>query len=155
MLTGFHTGLHRFRAAGRTRGAELVEFALVLPVLLLVFAAIVDFALMFRSFEIVTNAAREGARVGVLSGYSTTDAQTRALQYLDAAGLVDARRTAVAAPTTLALPNNVQVRAIQVSVTYPHDFLFLAPITAMFGGTFGSINVTGVTTMRTEAQAGS
>lgn len=155
MIIRCHATLRDCRPAGRNRGAELVEFALVLPVLLLVFAAIVDFALLFRSYEIVTNASREGARVGVLSGYSTTDAQTRALQYLDAAGLTDARRTAAAAPATLTLPNNVQVSAIQVSVTYPHDFLFLAPITAMFGGSFGGTSVVGTTTMRTEAQAGS
>ena len=59
------------------RGAELIEFALVLPILLLVFAGIVDFALMFQRFLTVSNAAREGARIAVLPGYDQTDVQNR------------------------------------------------------------------------------
>ena len=54
-------------------GAEIIEFALVAPLLILLFAAIVDFGNMFRSFEAVTNAAREGARVGVLPAYQDAD----------------------------------------------------------------------------------
>ena len=48
------------------RGAELIEFAMVLPIFLLLTAGIFDFGMMFRTYEAVTNAAREGARVGVL-----------------------------------------------------------------------------------------
>ena len=42
------------------RGSELVEFALVFPLLLMVVLAIVDFGFMFQRYEVVTNAAREG-----------------------------------------------------------------------------------------------
>ncbi|MGH7900011.1 MAG: TadE/TadG family type IV pilus assembly protein, partial [Candidatus Binatia bacterium] len=51
-------------------GAELVEFAFVLPVLLLLIAAIADFAFLFQSYEVATNAVREGARLAVLPGYT-------------------------------------------------------------------------------------
>ena len=47
------------------RGAELVEFALVLPLLLLLVLGIVDFGFLFQRFEVVTNAAREGARLEI------------------------------------------------------------------------------------------
>ena len=47
------------------RGAELIEFALVLPILLLVFAASWTSRLMFQRFLDVNNAAREGARIAV------------------------------------------------------------------------------------------
>lgn len=50
-------------------GAELVEFALVLPVLLLVVFGIVDFSLLLYDKAVVTNAAREGARAGVVFFY--------------------------------------------------------------------------------------
>lgn len=50
------------------RGAELIEFALVFPVLLLVVLGIVDFGFLFQRMEVVTNAAREGARIAVLPG---------------------------------------------------------------------------------------
>ena len=71
------------------RGQAVVELALTLPLLLLIVMGMFDFGVMFQRYEIVTNAAREGARVGVLtgSGYSTGDAQQRALQYLTVGGL--------------------------------------------------------------------
>ena len=56
-------------------GNALVEFALVLPLLMLVFAGIVDFGFLFQRYEVITNAAREGARLAVLPGYGTTDVQ--------------------------------------------------------------------------------
>ena len=59
------------------RGSELIEFAIVVPLFLMLLAGIFDFGMMFRTFEAVTNAAREGARVGVLPGYAPADVQTR------------------------------------------------------------------------------
>ncbi len=147
----------RFRPGTKDRGAELVEFALVLPVLLLILVAIMDFAFMFKNYEVITNAAREGARVGVLSNYTAADAVARANAYLDATGLTDIRRTAVAAPPNPPLTVTVggvtrTITAVQVTVTYPHDFLLLAPISRWFGSGLGSITLTGTATMRTEAQ---
>ena len=72
------------------RGAELIEFAIVVPILIFIIAGIIDFGMMFRAFEAVTNAAREGARVGVLPGYDPPDVQTRVNAYLAASGLTGA-----------------------------------------------------------------
>ena len=47
------------------RGSELVEFALTLPILLLVVFGIVDFGLAIFDKAVVTNAAREAARAGI------------------------------------------------------------------------------------------
>ena len=69
------------------RGAELIEFAIVLPIFLLITAAIFDFGMMFRTYEAVTNAAREGARVGVLPNYQPEDVQARVDLYMASAGL--------------------------------------------------------------------
>jgi Flp pilus assembly protein TadG len=51
---------------GNETGAELIEFAFVLPLLLLVIVGIFDFGFLFQRYEVVTNAAREGARAAVL-----------------------------------------------------------------------------------------
>ena len=59
------------------RGAELIELALVLPILLLVIAGIVDFGLLMQRYLTINNAAREGARIAVLPGYGLTDVQNR------------------------------------------------------------------------------
>ena len=80
--------IRRLRACGRAEeGAELIEFVIVFPILMLILAGILDFGMMFRSFEVVTNASREGARVAILPGYTLADVQLRVQEYLDAAGL--------------------------------------------------------------------
>jgi Flp pilus assembly protein TadG len=53
------------RRKGKEEGGQsLVEFALVLPIFLLVLFAIVDFGMAFHAWITVTNSAREGARLG-------------------------------------------------------------------------------------------
>jgi Flp pilus assembly protein TadG len=49
------------RRAGRNRGQALVEFALVLPVFLLMTVGIVDFTRVFTSYISLTNGVREAA----------------------------------------------------------------------------------------------
>lgn len=50
------------------RGAAAVEFAIVLPVLLLLVFGIIEFGLLFNRFITITHAAREGVRVTALTG---------------------------------------------------------------------------------------
>jgi len=132
-------------------GAELVEFALVLPLLLLVIVGIFDFGFLFRDYGVITNAAREGARIGVLSGYTTTDVENRARGYVTAAGLVAGSAGVTVTPQTLNVGGTSTVNVVRVEVTYPHSFGFLAPFAALFGGAFGNITLTAVSTMRVEA----
>ncbi len=49
---------------GRTRGQSLVEFAVVLPVFLMIAFATLDFGVAIDTSLTVSNAAREGARLG-------------------------------------------------------------------------------------------
>ena len=79
--------LRRRHAAAPERGAELIEFALVLPLLLLLVLGIVDFGFLFQRLEVVTNAAREGARIAVLPGYGTDDVKDRVNDYLEEGGV--------------------------------------------------------------------
>lgn len=48
-------------------GVALVEFAMVLPLLLVLVFGIVDFGRAFQTWITLTNAAREGARLGTVS----------------------------------------------------------------------------------------
>ncbi|ETX03310.1 MAG: hypothetical protein ETSY1_00425 [Candidatus Entotheonella factor] len=50
---------------GNHRGASIVEFALVLPLVLGFLGATIDFGLAFFASHIAQNAAREGARLAV------------------------------------------------------------------------------------------
>lgn len=48
------------------RGVSSVEFALVLPLLLILMFGIIEFGLAWYSKQVVTNASREGARAGIV-----------------------------------------------------------------------------------------
>lgn len=54
------------RSGGDERGAVLIEFALVLPFLALLFIGIVDLGWAIRAHQVLQNAAREGARFSSL-----------------------------------------------------------------------------------------
>jgi Flp pilus assembly protein TadG len=65
------------RRAGRRRspGQSLVEFALVIPLFLLLFMAIVDFGSAVFTYNSLTNAAREGARLAIVNQDTTSVVQ--------------------------------------------------------------------------------
>jgi Flp pilus assembly protein TadG len=48
------------------KGAAAVEFAIVLPVLIVLLFGIVEFGLILYNKAVITNASREGSRYGVL-----------------------------------------------------------------------------------------
>jgi Flp pilus assembly protein TadG len=48
------------------RGASAVEFAIILPLLVVFLFGIIEFSLMFYDKAVITNASREGARRGIL-----------------------------------------------------------------------------------------
>jgi Flp pilus assembly protein TadG len=136
------------------RGAELIELALVLPILLLVFAGIVDFGLLLQRMLTVNNAAREGARIAVLPGYSQTDVQNRVTQYVR-----EGTGDNTLSPTTVLTPVNIDppgatppFPAAQVTVALTHSYLFLGPVSGLLGGgSFSSITLSARSTMRVES----
>lgn len=145
--------LKRLRRRGSSdSGAELIELALVLPILLVVVAGIIDFGFLFQRWEAVTNAAREGARLASLPHYTDADVQERVKQYLDSSGLNRAS-SVVPAPTrsTLTLPSGATVDVITVEVSYPAEFSSLGPIIQLVrGSSRSSIMLKGTSVMRRE-----
>lgn len=66
--------MRRRRARGR-RGQALVEFALVAPLLLLLILGLIDFARAWNVYQVITDAAREGARNAVVQNQTLTEAE--------------------------------------------------------------------------------
>ena len=60
------SGLARRQSRRPERGTSVVEMAIVLPLLLTLMFAIGEFGIMFTQYQTLINAAREGARTGVL-----------------------------------------------------------------------------------------
>jgi Flp pilus assembly protein TadG len=102
---------HRPRnAASSSRGVELLEFALVLPFLLVLLVGIWDFGAAFALKQKTTNAAREAARIVVSTSLSDASCTTATpcsivaaanavVQYLNNAGL-DASCVAPGSPSS-------------------------------------------------------
>lgn len=140
---------HRRRVSSEN-GNTLIETAFVLPILLLVIAGIMDFGFLFLQYEVVTNAAREGARVGVLPNYAAADVEQRVNDYLQAGGL-SAQATTAVTYNTQALPGGLNVNVVRVTVQYPGRFLFLGPISALVrGGPYGNVTLGASSSMRRE-----
>jgi Flp pilus assembly protein TadG len=141
----------RVRRGADDQGAELIELAIVLPILLLIIAGIMDFGFLFQRYEVVTNAAREGARVAVLPGYTTADVQARVQSYLTAAGLTATATVPAPVVSTQTLPSGLSVSVVTVNVQYPSQFAFIGPIAAMLGGSgWSSITLNANSVMRVE-----
>jgi Flp pilus assembly protein TadG len=146
-LGGTHT--KRWRS---DRGAELVEFALIFPTLLLVVLGIMDLGMLFQRYEVITNAAREGARVSILPGYNTADITTRVNQYMTASGLTGPATVNVGASQTLPIGASTCITVRPVTVTYDSQLLFLGPIFGLMGGG-SSRTLTATSSMRSEIAA--
>ena len=118
----------------RERGANLVEMALILPLLLLLLAAIADFGRAFQSYIVITNAAREGARLATrLPQNSSTDNLIRSAVIQEAANsgldLTDPNHTTIPIPIDPPLAEREAGKAITVTVEYT--------VTTFFGGLIG------------------
>jgi hypothetical protein len=82
----------------RERGQSLVEMALTLPILIFVFLALFDFGRLLFLYSEVSNAAREGARWGSVSGI-LDDGEVQ--QWRDCDGIRVAVRERFAIPITI------------------------------------------------------
>jgi Flp pilus assembly protein TadG len=124
----------------RERGSVAVEFALLLPVLLLLVFGIIDFGRAINDQITITQAAREGVRLAAL-GYSSA--------------AVDTRTESAAAPTLTLTSANITVTpatspacasgagaGVDAVVKVTYSFQFITPVgafAAMFGtASFGT-----------------
>lgn len=149
----------------------MIEFGLTLPLMLLVVLGIIEFGFVFQQYEVVTNAAREGARIAILQHYADTvaAAQTnvtaRVDEYLTSAGLSTAaadRRVCGGNITAVkpctgnwtfvkdTLSAGVCVYSFPVRVEYQHPVPFISGIIRYFGGSLGTMTLSATARMRSE-----
>lgn len=138
------------------QGGALVEFAIVMPLLMLILGGIIDFGALYYNKQVLTNASREGARSGVVRQLDAdgnkiiiqeSDIQTTVENYCDnhrllEFGEITAPMVSATGVSTMAYPND-----LTVTVTYTHTFL-LSSLLNLFGGEFGpTINLSATTVM--------
>lgn len=112
-------------------GAAALEFALVVPILLLLVMGIIEFGFLFQGQLAVTHAAREGARLAAVGRYDAGEVASRAFPLV---------------PVIVTAPNPPSAAAsgdpITVTVTYGYDWRVL-PIP-------GTVQLQGTAVMRRE-----
>ena len=133
--------MRRLRALWRRDdGAALIEAAFVLPLLLFVSISIIEFGRAFQTWQVVTNAAREGARVAVLPGTTDDAIRTRVQDYMKM-GIDKPASAAIAInrATTVSLGGAATASASRVQVDYPFTFIVLQPLAQLLvkGSTVG------------------
>jgi Flp pilus assembly protein TadG len=137
------------------RGAELVEMAIVTPILLLLVFGIVDFGFLFQRYVVLTNAAVEGARVATMPGYTSADAEARVQAYATNGGITGTV-TAVTAPVSLPGAGGGTWPGMQVTVTHVYTLQYITPIVQLVGGSnAASVTLTAQSTMRSQVAGGS
>ena len=143
----------RFRSE---RGAALIEAALTLPLLLLVCVGIIEFGRLYQTWQVMTNAAREGARIAVLPAPANSGVDSRVRQYLQMGGLMSDSSVGVDVdPVNVSLGAAGTASGSTVTVTYPYSFMVLQPIAQLVvsGSAAGApITITTSATMRNESQ---
>jgi Flp pilus assembly protein TadG len=118
-------------SVGADRGAAAVEFALLLPLLLLIVFGLIDFGRAINAQITLTQAAREGARALAL-GQSTYQSRAQAA----AIGL--SGMTVTALPDSLGVtgcPTGSAQTGDDAVVHVTYSFSFITPIGSIFGPT--------------------
>jgi len=139
------------------RGQALLETAIMLPILLLVSVSIFEFGRAFQTWQVLTNAAREGARVAVLPDSTAADVEARVRSYMSSGQL------SASASASVVIDQNVDMsigastaKSSVVTVSYPFSFMVLNPVANLVvrGSTLGGAPLTLAASaqMRNEAE---
>jgi len=129
----------RFLKNKRVRAAVAVEMAVVTPLLLTMLFGIIEFGWLFTVRHTMVNAAREGARVGILPGATSDDVRDRANELLRPMNLEGSCSISVSEPTEEDPIVTVRISAPRAQVSLLGNF---------FGFTSGTVD--GEASMRVE-----
>lgn len=128
------------------RGQSLIEFALLLPLLMMIMAAAIDLARVFDTYVSITNASREGARYGASFPDDADGIRDQVRRELTDSGIPEPDNIT---PTCSAYADGSSMSCSSVSsgdritVTVSTSFRF---ITGLILG-LGSVTLTAATTM--------
>lgn len=147
------TGITTMRRVRNQRGAALLEVAVTLPLLLLVSVAIFEFGRAYQTWQVLTNASREAARVSIL--VDATDAQVTAAarDYMTAGRLTGAASAAVVVERSV--PFTGATTASRITINYPFNFMVLNPVARLVQSSSslgqGPLTLSAISLMRNES----
>ena len=122
------------------KGQALVEFAIILPILLMLVMGILQFGMMLNSYLTIENASREGARAGIVG---SSDVEIKNL-IISTSPSLDPKNLIVSITPTEA--NRKSGDTLIVKVTYNYN-LIVPIISSLFNNV---VVLNGQTSMRVE-----
>ena len=141
-----HIGRH---AHTRARGIVSLEFVLMLPFLLMVMFGIIDMSLLLCDKAVITNAAGEAARQGVVlraTPYTSSQIQTVALAYTQN-NLVTGGTATTPTVTTSGNCSSGSGTQLQVTINYTYNGIVVG---SAFSALTGPVTVTATAVMNCE-----
>jgi Flp pilus assembly protein TadG len=134
------------------RGAALLETAITLPLVLLVTVSIFEFGRAYQTWQVLTNAAREGARVAILAESTNAQITDAVRNYMQGGQLQQAATASITIERTVPFGANT---ASKITVTYPFNFTVLNPVIRLVQSTSttgkGTTNMVSSALMRNES----
>jgi len=133
------------RQLGNSKAAALVETAVILPIFVLLMVGMVEFSRVLMVKQVITNAAREGARAGAVNLDDTealTAAQNVSENYITISGVESGPATVTS--SLIAAGGNP---AVQVVIDYDYDSV----LTNFIPGIDGTLTLRSTAIMRRES----
>jgi TadE-like protein len=140
---------------GARQGQAIAEMAIAMPILLILVFGIIEMSNAWRTHQVVTNLAREGARVAILpTTDATSDVTTPILASFAAQGMTAPDTIIVKCNGADGVCSGTGQEAL-VRIEFPYSFRLLGPIVAWACGagcteTFGTVTIGSTTVMRRE-----
>lgn len=133
------------RARPRESGQALAEMALAVPILLLLVFGMIEFGSAWRSYQVITNAAREGARRAVMppDGGLVDPGEGAVLEIVEdvmtSGGLeFDASYVSFSCDDSAGLCEGSRGASEEVRIEYPHEFVLVGPLMDLACGGCGA-----------------
>jgi Flp pilus assembly protein TadG len=115
------------------KGAALLEAAITVPIILLISVGIFEFGRAYQTWQVLTNASREGARMAVITGSTDAAVTARVRSYMQAGSLSNYATAAVTVQRNVALTG--ADTASQIQIDYPFQFMVLNPVVRLIAPT--------------------
>lgn len=139
------------------KGVSAVEFALILPLLLVLLFGIVEFSIIMYDKAMITNASREGARQGIVFRSDSETGDYEPFTPGEITGVVNnyLQNHLINFASNVANTNvsggGASGQPLTVTVTYPYSFLVFPRLLGLIGGSGDAgLTLSATTVMRME-----
>jgi len=135
------------------RGAALIETAITIPMVLLVSVAIFEFGRAYQTWQVLTNAAREGARVSILIDQPDSAVTSAVRNYMTTGRLPNAGSAPIVVER--GVPFGPGTTASRITINYPFNFMVLNTVARLVVASSnlgqGTLTMSAVALMRNES----